>query len=358
MKILTVVGARPQFIKAAVVSRALRIKHREILVHTGQHYDSTMSKCFFDELSLPHPDYNLNVGPETSDTVIKTLKARRGLVKIIKKEKPGWILVYGDTYSTLAGAFAASDSRTRLAHVEAGLRSFDLDMPEEFNRVVADGLSDALFCPTQKAVDNLLKEGRRDNIYLVGDVMYDACLFYLNQAEKLSGIMNRLALNPKEYLLATVHRKNNTDDPDRLKNILKAFERINEKIVFPLHPRTRLRMKKFGLLNRAFKMKNLHLTGPAGYFDMLVLEKNARVILTDSGGVQKEAFFFKVPCITLREETEWTETVDAGWNKLAGADIKLITGFTKNPGIPAADKRFYGSGNTAEKIIKKLERNA
>jgi len=355
MKILTVIGARPQFIKAAVVSRHLHAKHTEIIVHTGQHFDASMSSLFFRELDLLPPDFNLGVGSDAGPVEKHIEKARQELIRIIKKSKPDIVLVYGDTYSTLAGALAAADTKTPLAHVEAGMRSFNLSMPEEFNRIICDGLSDLLFCPTRTAVENLKAEGRISGVRLTGDVMYDACLYYMRQAEKKSKIMDRLNLKPEEYCLATLHRRSNADNSVNLKKIFLAFRSSNEKIILPLHPRTRKMLGKFGMEKFTGAIKNVRILEPAGYFDLLVLEKNAKKIITDSGGMQKEAYFLKVPCITLREETEWTETVRDRWNVLVGTDTGKIVSAIKHFNPRGKTRKLFGNGNAGRKIVRAME---
>ncbi len=349
MKVLSVVGARPQFVKALAVSRALRLMNREVLVHTGQHYDFQMSQVFFKELGLPVPDYNLGVGSGSHGE--QTGRMLIALDEVMAKEKPDVVLVYGDTNSTLAGALAGAKLGVPVAHVEAGLRSFNRAMPEEINRVLTDHVSDLLFCPTPTAVDNLGREGISAGVYLVGDCMYDALLAGLELAEK--AILHKLGLSPSRYFFLTVHRAANTDDPGNLEKIISALERAEQPVIFPVHPRTQKALQKFGLLE---KIKNLKLLEPVGYLDSLTLQKNARLVFTDSGGVQKEAFLLGVPCLTLREETEWVETVDLGANLLVGIDperilagIKLMLGCHGN-----WDKTVYGDGRAGEKIAEIL----
>jgi UDP-GlcNAc3NAcA epimerase len=322
MKILTVVGARPQFIKLAPFSKILRENGiNEIIVHTGQHYDENMNDLFFKELEIPDPDYNLGIGSGNHEE--QTGRMLIEIEKVILKENPDLVIVYGDTNSTLAGALAASKLHIKLAHVEAGLRSFNKRMPEEINRVLTDHVSDILFCPTQTAVENLKNEGITNGVYLVGDVMFDALLHFSKISDMKSNILERLNIKPKGYYLATIHRAENTDNYERLKNILTAFSKMNEIVVFPIHPRTRKMINYYGL-NDLLENYNVKVIDPVGYLDMLKLEKNAKAILTDSGGVQKEAFWLKVPCITLRDETEWIETVNLGWNRLVGSDVEKI----------------------------------
>jgi UDP-GlcNAc3NAcA epimerase len=320
VKVFTVVGARPQFIKAATVSRQLRASGiEEVLVHTGQHYDPNMSDVFFEELEIPRPDYNLEI--HSGSHGAQTGRMLEKVEKVLQKERPDWVLVYGDTNSTLAGALAAAKLHIPIAHVEAGLRSFNRRMPEEVNRVLTDHLSDLLFAPTESAVTNLRHEGiAEEKIRLVGDVMYDAALFYGDKAEKESRILADLQLTPGEYVLATVHRAENTDDPIRLATIFEGLDQVaaGEKIVVPLHPRTRKALESQRLLAKV--QARMTVINPVGYLDMIMLEKNARAIATDSGGIQKEAFFYRVPCVTMRNETEWVELVELGWNKLVSLD--------------------------------------
>ena len=361
MKIVSIVGARPQFIKAAPVSRAIRDHNEkekkpritEVLVHTGQHYDHGMSQIFFDELDIAKPDLNLGVGSGSHGWQTGQMLVR--IEEVLLEEKPDIVVVYGDTNSTLAGALAAAKLNLPVAHVEAGLRSFNREMPEEHNRIVADHCSDLLFCPTQTAVDNLAREGIASGVHLVGDTMYDAVLQFSSIAQKRSTILEDLGLDSKGYLLTTIHRPYNTDIPENLQNIFQAFADIGEVIVFPVHPRTR---KKIADLEREFSLElvpeNVKMIEPVGYLDMLVLEENARLILTDSGGIQKEAYFFGVPCITLRPETEWVETVESGWNVVAGAEISaIVEGYYRainSPPISHPD--LYGDGNAALLIVE------
>ena len=311
----TVVGARPQFIKAAVVSRALRSTSgaEEILIHTGQHYDENMSASFFEELEIRHPDIHLGVGSGSHG--VQTGHMLEKLERVFIDEKPDCVLVYGDTNSTLAGALAAAKLHVPVAHIEAGLRSFNRRMPEEINRVLADHVSNILFAPTEAAVENLQREGIAGyGVRLVGDVMYDAALHYEAKAEQMSTILDKVGLAPAGYVLATVHRAENTDDPKRLRAIVGGLRMVAEEIpvIMPLHPRTRAALEREGMLEKT--SQHVRLTDPVGYMDMVMLEKNSRLVATDSGGVQKEAFFYRVPCVTLREETEWVELVRLGWN--------------------------------------------
>ena len=359
MKIATIVGARPQFIKAAIVSRTLRstAKITEILVHTGQHYDDKMSLVFFEELEIPKPDYNLGIGSGSHG--LQTGRMLEAIEKVLLQENPDWVLVYGDTNSTLAGALTAAKLQIPIAHVEAGLRSFNRRMPEEINRILTDHTSDLLFAPTEIARVNLTREGiPSSKIHLVGDVMYDAALYYGAKAQTQSTILNRLGLKSKEYILATIHRAENTDNSLRLKGIFDALALVGKKVkvVLPLHPRTRAALHKEGMLEVV--ARSMLLIEPVGYLDMVMLEKNAQLIATDSGGVQKEAFFHCVPCVTLREETEWVELVNLGWNTLvppiiAAEEISaLLESCLTKPNLTKT--KLYGDGNTTEQILNIL----
>jgi len=348
MKILTVIGARPQFIKAAAVSHILRQTNIEVMVHTGQHYDYLMSDVFFSELEIPKPDHNLQVGSAKHSEQTGEMLIR--LEPIFENEKPDCVLVYGDTNSTLAGALVASKLQIPVAHVEAGLRSFNREMPEEINRILTDHISRLLFCPSQQGVDNLKLEGITSGVHVVGDVMYDAVLKYIGLAEKKSDILSTLNLAPASYLLATIHRAANVDDPQRLFDILETLSMTGETVVFPSHPRTLKAIK-----SAEFSLgKNIKLVEPVGYLDMLWLEKNARMILTDSGGVQKEAYWLGVPCITLRSETEWVETVQTGWNFVAGVDRTTILSAAKNFPLPTSRPPLFGIGNASQQIVQHL----
>ena len=348
MKIISVVGARPEFIQAISVSRALRENHHEILVHTGQHYDYLMSQTFFDELGIPAPDYNLEVG--SGSHAGQTAEILVSFEKVVLSEQPDVILVRGDTNSTLAGALVASKLHIPVVHVEAGERSFDRRMPEEINRLVADQLSSAYFCVSQTAVNQLAKEGITKNVFWVGDVMLDANLANRPLARQKSTLLSKLELAPEKYSLVTVHRAANTDDPTRLANIVKALSQVGETVIFPVHPRTRGALQK---LDVQFG-DNVRLIEPVGYYDMMVLEENARIIATDSGGVQREAYFMRKPCLTLRDETEWTETVQVGWNKLVGVDVDMILHEWKNFTPPAEQPPIFGDGTAGEKIADLL----
>lgn len=356
MKIVTVVGARPQFIKAAPLSQALReAGHCEFLLHTGQHYDHGMSQVFFDELGLPAPDVNLEV--HSSSHAEQTGQMLIGIERVLHAEMPDRVLVYGDTNSTLAGALAAVKLHIPLAHVEAGLRSYNREMPEEHNRVLTDHCADLLFCPTQTAVNHLAEEGITQGVHLVGDPMYDAVLMFSGRASERSTILETLGVGKGGYLLTTIHRAYNTDDPRVLEAIFRALAALQEPIIFPIHPRTRARLQAAGLLDELSRTSRIRLIDPVSYLDMLILEQNARLILTDSGGVQKEAYFFSVPCLTLRPETEWVETVKAGWNLLVEADAAKLTAALAHE-FPGADRHppLFGDGRSAHKMAALLDR--
>ncbi|HEY81257.1 MAG TPA: UDP-N-acetylglucosamine 2-epimerase (non-hydrolyzing) [Caldilineae bacterium] len=354
MHILTIVGARPQFIKAAPVSRALRAAGlRETLVHTGQHYDANMSQIFFEELGIPEPDLNLGVGSGSHGRQTGEMLIR--LEEVMLAQRPDWVLVYGDTNSTLAAALAAVKLHIPVAHVEAGLRSFNRRMPEEHNRVLTDHCADLLFCPTQTAVNHLHREGVRKGVWLVGDVMVDAIHLFSDRARRRSHILQRLGLEPKGYLLATVHRPANTDHPERLRAILDAFAAAEEPVIFPVHPRTRKRLAELGWSESTFSARGVRMIEPVGYLDMLILEQHARLILTDSGGIQKEAYIFQVPCITLRDETEWVETVEAGWNVMVGADGEAIRRWIRDFAPLGPPPPIFGDGQAAQKIARRLQ---
>lgn len=349
MKIVSVVGARPQFIKLAALSRKLRKKHRELILHTGQHYDDELSKVFFRQLKIPPPDFNLGVGSGSHGQ--QTGSMLEEIEYILLQQKPDLVIVYGDTNSTLAGALAAAKLKIPLAHVEAGLRSYRKNMPEEINRVVSDHLSDFLLCPTKTAVENLKREGITKGVYLVGDVMYDSVLQNLKIARKISSVMKDLALRTKDFYLVTIHRAENTDDQKNLKKIVDILLYIKGKVIFPAHPRVRKFLKKYDLLKRLRSKKDLALIDAVSYWDMLILQQNAKIILTDSGGVQKEAFFLKTPCITLREETEWVETVREGRNKVTGLNLNKIKRILKrDPPLETIVSGQFGNGRASQKI--------
>lgn len=344
---LTVVGARPQFIKASPVSKALRQAGvDEFLVHTGQHYDHNMSGVFFKDMNIPEPDVNLNTG--SGSHAQQTAHMLIGIENLIQERKPDCILVYGDTNSTLAGALAAVKLGVPVAHIEAGLRSFNRTMPEEHNRVLTDHCADILFCPTQTAVDLLAREGITDRVFLVGDTMYDALLAFVDIAQQRSTILRQFDVCPQDYLLVTAHRPYNTDVPEHMAAILSVLAECGENVVFPVHPRTRALLPEVTLPPR------IRLVDPVGYLDMLWLEKNARMILTDSGGIQKEAYFLKVPCITLRPETEWVETLQGGWNVLTGTDTERIFTALRAPFPETEPLPVFGDGHAANQIVAAL----
>ncbi len=348
-KIVTIVGTRPQFVKMPLVSHELKRRHiTEVIIHTGQHYDKNMSRLFFDELGIPAPDYNLKVRAVSHSGQIAGMLA--GITRILEKERPGLVLVYGDTNSTVAGAIAAAKSNIRIAHIEAGLRSFNHNMPEEVNRVITDSVSSIFFCPTPAAVSNLKREGRKDNIYLVGDVMFDSIKHFSPRL----GVSGRRG----KYILCTVHRAENTDNISNLKRIFSALGKAGEKVVMPLHPRTAKYLKRY----KIHVKPNIKIIGPASYREMLELERDAYIIITDSGGVQKEAAIFGIPCVTLRNETEWVETVRAGVNFLAGTDGRQIESMIEkafNAKKNIRPLRLYGDGfayrRIAETIAKKMK---
>ena len=358
IKIVTIIGARPQFIKAAAVSRVIRDQYadsiEEVLVHTGQHYDENMSQIFFDELDIPHPRFNLKVSGGSHGSM--TGRMLEAIETVLLAEKPDWVLIYGDTNSTLAGAIAAAKLHIPVAHVEAGLRSFNMRMPEEINRILADRVSTLLFCPTGTAVNNLALEGIKAGVSLVGDVMYDVSLHYRGLALERSNALERFHLKEREYILATCHRAENTDDPARLRSIGLALAdlAVQQPVVLPVHPRTAKILQDQGLTTI---MKNVKFVEPLSFLDMIRLEQSARVIVTDSGGVQKEAFFYNTPCVTMRDETEWSETVDLGWNSLVGASRSAIVDKASRPTLPAAPSvNPYGNGKASEKIIEAMTR--
>jgi len=348
LTIVTIVGARPQFIKAAAVSRALRARHREVLVHTGQHYDANMSAIFFDELGIPPPDVNLAVGSAGHGAQTGAMLAK--IEEVLLAEQPDWVLVYGDTNSTLAGALAAAKLRIPVAHVEAGLRSFNRAMPEEINRVLTDHLSDLLLCPSQTAIDNLAREGITRSVILVGDVMADALRLAAERAD--NSVLESSGVQPGDYALATVHRAENTDDPLRLQGILIGLTLLDMPVIFPAHPRARRAIAALEWKPPA----HVRLIEPVGYLGMVALMRGARVILTDSGGVQKEAYWLGVPCVTLRDETEWVETVAHGWNTLVGADPERIVAAARQPYPTTPHPPLYGDGHAAERCVAALEK--
>jgi UDP-GlcNAc3NAcA epimerase len=360
MKIATVLGARPQFIKAASVSRAIaehnapihnsQSKIHEIIVHTGQHFDANMSDIFFDEMQIPRPDYELDINSLGHGAM--TGRMLEQIEEILLKEKPDILMVYGDTNSTLAGALAAKKLHIKVAHVEAGLRSFNMHMPEEINRILTDRISDLLFCPTDTALQNLEREGFSAfpcRIIKSGDVMQDAAIFYRDIAAHKSDVISRLGLGGKPFAIGTIHRAENTDSPERLEAIMSALNKIAREmeVILPLHPRTRKIMRDRGLDSRCT------IIDPVGYFDMIQLLEHTCIVLTDSGGLQKEAFFFSKPCVTLRDETEWVELLDGGYNTLAGASSEqIVAGFSQMLSAePDYQRNLYGAGRASQAIV-------
>ena len=355
-KIITIIGARPQFVKAAVISRIL-LAHddvEEILVHTGQHYDHNMSEIFFEEMEIPKPKYNLSING--LDHGAMTGQMLEKIEEVIKIENPEWVLVYGDTNSTIAGALAARKQHVKVAHIEAGLRSFNMRMPEEVNRILTDRISDILFAPTQRAIDNLKLEGFDNldiNVVRSGDVMLDAGMFYAQRSKELATLPSEFFEG--DFILCTLHRAENTDDKERLTSIVNALNTIHEstRVVMPLHPRTRGLIEKYGL-----ELK-VDLIDPVGYFDMIELLKNCSLVMTDSGGLQKEAYFFKKNCVTMRDETEWVELVENGFNLLSGANGDLIIEHTQTMLSKVSDfsSQLYGDGHAGEQIVEILLEN-
>ncbi len=345
MKIVSIIGARPQFIKAAVISKEIQKRDgiEDVIVHTGQHYDENMSKIFFDELEIPHPNYNLEVGSGLHGA--QTAAMLEKTEQIMIKENPDWVLVYGDTNSTIAGALAATKLHIKIAHVEAGLRSFNKLMPEEINRITTDRISDLLLAPSQNAMQLLEKENLSMNSIFTGDVMFDSILFYQKMAEEKYSI--EYITTEREYNLATVHRAENTDDKERLQNIFSAFSEMDKPVVLPLHPRTKSKLDGIKFNN------NVKIIDPVSYLEMILLLKNSSKVLTDSGGLQKEAYFMKKPCITMRDETEWIETLNGNWNFIVGANAQLIL---DKISVDQFDdqKKYYGNGNAGKKIIDAL----
>jgi UDP-N-acetylglucosamine 2-epimerase len=343
-RIVTVIGNRPQFVKAAAVSRLLRESHEELIVHTGQHYDDELSQVFFDELEVPAPDRELGAG--TGSNTEQTARILGALEPVLDELQPDLVLVYGDTNSTLAGALAGAQAGFAVGHVEAGMRSFDRSMPEELNRVLTDHASELLLCSTQTAVGNLQREGVRGDIHLVGDVMADVSLAFRDIASERSTVLRDLGVEPGAYLLVTAHRAGNVDRAERLERLVELLAALPGTVVFPLHPRTRARLERAGLLER---LGGLVLTAPLGYLDFLELTRRARAVLTDSGGVQKEAYLLGVPCLTMRDTTEWTETVEAGWNVLVDLDRDAVLAALELP-PPAERPELYGGGRAAQRV--------
>ncbi|WP_067729073.1 non-hydrolyzing UDP-N-acetylglucosamine 2-epimerase [Oceanobacillus damuensis] len=349
MKLLTIAGTRPQLVKVAAVSRELRKHFNEVLINTGQHYDYNMAGVFFEQLQIPKPDYDLGVGsmPHGKQTGTMMIKVE----EVIEKEKPDAIIVYGDTNSTLAGALVASKLHIPVIHIEAGLRSYNKRMPEEINRVMTDHVSELLFAPTNLAVENLKKESITDGVHQIGDVMYDAVLYNMDIAEENHSLTD-FQLTSKDFILGTIHRAENTDNLERMRAIVNALISIDHKVFLPLHPRTKNKLKDYSLLEKLENASNIVLSEPISYLEMLLLEKHATAIVTDSGGVQKEAYFAKVPCFTLRDETEWIETVEIGWNQLVNPLndnlVDLINSFEEKD----YEENLYGDGKASEKIVQ------
>lgn len=353
-KVLTILGARPQFIKAAPFSKAIRQHFKEIIVHTGQHYDENMSRIFFDEMGIPEPDYNLEVGSGNHGKQTGEMMIR--LEEIVLKENPDYIVVFGDTNSTIAGALVAAKLHIPIGHIEAGLRSFNRKMPEEINRIGTDVLSSQLFCPTDNAVDLLKKEGVVNEVYQCGDIMYDAMLHFLEISEQTSTILSDLDLTSGSYHLFTMHRPENTDHPERIRSIFKGLEASGKTIIYPVHPRMRSILEKPEIRECVERVEKLKMIDPVGYLDMIQLEKHADKFITDSGGMQKEAYFVKRPCITIRDESEWVETVNAGYNVIVGADTDLIVNAIKEFDPIFKDDHLYGDGMSAELIAEKIKK--
>lgn len=360
MKIITIVGARPQFIKAAAVSRVLREEHEEILIHTGQHYDKNMSDIFFEELHIPRPDINLGVGSGTHAK--QTAEMMVGIEEVLLGEKPDYLMVYGDTNSTLAGALAASKLHIPIIHVEAGLRSYNMRMPEEQNRVLTDHISNLLLCPTETAVANLKKEGVENGVYHTGDVMCDAVLYYSNLMEenskeyylkRIKGLYKQVQ-NMNAWYLATIHRAENTDELAKIEEILAAFEEFDAEVIFPVHPRTRHFVDE---LQEKYNYQNILFVEPIGYLDMLYFAKNAKKIVTDSGGLQKEAYILDTPCVTVRDQTEWVETLNGNFNILSKPEKNDILDKVNDIQVDKSKKQlYYGNGDAAKKLCELLRR--
>ncbi len=349
MKIISVVGARPQFIKLAILSKELRENHNEIIIHTGQHYDDNMSKYFFEEMQIAKPDYNLNIGSGSHGK--QTAEMLIGLEDIFLHQKPDVVITFGDTNTTLATGLAATKLNIPVAHVEAGLRSHNREMPEEINRILTDHISDYLFAPTLTAMENIKIENLYGKPFLVGDVMYDSLLYYGKIAEQKSRILKNLKLKQKEYILLTLHRPYNVDNIQKLQNIFSALKQTKRFIVLPVHPRSRKMIES----TNTIIPENISIIEPLGYLDFIFLQKHSEKIITDSGGIQKEAYLNGIPCITIRPETEWIETVEAGWNVLVGDKkdqlIENCLHFKPSHNRP----RYFGDGNSSKKIISILE---
>ncbi|UIP01469.1 UDP-N-acetylglucosamine 2-epimerase (non-hydrolyzing) (plasmid) [Halobaculum sp. CBA1158] len=350
MRVLTVVGARPQFVKAFPVSRALGGDHEEVLVHTGQHYDDLLSDVFFRELAIPEPDHHLGVGSDGH--AAQTAAMMIELDPLVASHSPDVVIVYGDTNSTLAGALVAAKRDVDLAHVEAGLRSFDREMPEEVNRVATDAVSDVLFAPSERAREHLAAENVAGDVHVAGDVTYDALKTVHARALEASTAVSDLGLADGGYVLATVHRAANTDDPDRLRSVLSGLADAPQRVVLPAHPRTTAALERAGI--DADALEGVRLVDPVGYLDFVRLIDGAERVATDSGGVQKEAFYLDTPCVTLRDHTEWVETVDAGWNVLVGADRAAIAEALAEPFDGTDRPEPYGDGDAARRIVEAL----
>ncbi len=348
MKILTVVGNRPQFIKAAAVSGPLRAEHEEILVHTGQHYDDVLSEVFFRELGLAKPERELGIGGGSNTA--QTARMLSALEPLLGEVAPNAVLVYGDTNSTLAGALAAAQRGVRVVHVEAGMRSFDRSMPEELNRVLCDHMSALLLCPSETAAENLRAESAHGQIEVVGDVMVDIALSWREHASTLTEALSQRGLQKGAYLVLTAHRAGNVDDRKRLERLVELIERLPGPVVFPVHPRTRARLHEADLLGRLQAIDGTIVTEPLGYVEFAALVHGARAVLTDSGGVQKEAYLAGMPCVTLRANTEWVETVETGWNTLVDLDAERALAALERP-VPAEHPRLYGDGKAAERCV-------
>jgi UDP-GlcNAc3NAcA epimerase len=346
VRIVTIIGNRPQFVKAAAVSRKLRESHDELIVHTGQHYDDELSRIFFEELRVPAPDRQLGAG--SGSNTAQTARMLAALEPVLDELRPALALVYGDTNSTLAGALAAAQAGIAVGHVEAGMRSFDRTMPEELNRVLTDHASDLLLCSTETALGNLAREQARGEAHLVGDVMADVSLAFRDIAAKRSTILADLGLEAGSYLAATAHRAGNVDPPERLDRLVGLLEALPRPVVFPVHPRTRGRLEVAGLIDR---LDGICLVPPLGYLDFLELARHARALLTDSGGVQKEAYLLGVPCVTLRDTTEWVETVEAGWNVLVDLDRDAaLAALERRPPVERPD--LFGGGHASDRVCE------
>lgn len=351
MKVLTVVGNRPQFVKAAAVSRKLRVAHEEVLVHTGQHYDDELSASFFRELDVPAPDRELGVGSGSHAEQTASILVR--LEPVVKEIAPDLVMVYGDTNSTLGGALVAAKLLVPVAHVEAGMRSFDRSMPEEVNRVLTDRCSDLLLCPSETAVANLRAEGMTEGVHIVGDVMLDAALMFADIAAERGDVLVRRGLEAGGYVVVTAHRQGNVDDPDRLARFVELLATLPKPLVFPVHPRTRKRLEDAGLLEKLNAIPGAVVVPPVGYLEFTELLRHSAAVLTDSGGVQKEAYLLGVPCLTLRDRTEWVETVELGWNHLVDLNADAALAALEGP-PPNEHPELYGGGKAAERLVAVL----